>query len=114
DLLPDLIDLEVAEQRLRVLHVEVRSDLRAEALELVRRREPRAVPGGLVRAAPGQLLVQSQGRIDVAVEDVRRATRKGARRLLCLRVLRDARRQARRPERPRGRDAYILNLRVDA
>src|SRR5439155_25659364 len=111
ELLANLIDLEVSEQRLRVLQVQVRSNLRAVALEQTCRREPRAVPRGAVRAAPWQRLVDADSRVEIAVQDAARAACQRAGGLLRLRIAREVRRQIRRPERPRLRDADVLNLR---
>ena len=67
DLLADRVDREVAEQRLRVLEVDVRRNLRAEGGEEVRRRRARAVPVRGIRAAPGQRLDEIHARGEVAV-----------------------------------------------
>jgi hypothetical protein len=113
DLLPDLIDLEIAEQRLGVLEVQIGPDLRAVGLEQVCRGEARTVPGCGVAAAPRQHLVHVDRRRRGAVQNARRAARERARRLLRLRIPIEAGDEVRRPERSCLRDVRVLNLGVE-
>src|SRR5205807_7849253 len=43
DILPNVIGLEISQKRLRVVQVHVRAELRTEALEVARRRDPREI-----------------------------------------------------------------------
>ena len=62
-LLSDLIDREVAGQRLREAELHVRVELRAVVVKDARRRQPLAVEVGGVIAAPGQRLAEPNARV---------------------------------------------------
>src|SRR3954451_12383759 len=109
-LLPNLVEREVAQQRLRVVDVQRRLELRAEVVQDVGRCQALVVPVRRVAAAPWQHLVQSDTGREGAVLETRQD---GALRRLAVRVLVEARREVRRPERARLPDADVLDLRID-
>ena len=78
DLLPGVVDLEVAEQRLAEVDAEGREQLRVEGLEEVGRRDPRAVPGERVVAAGRQQLLDAERRFEPGVGDLVQAAGEGA------------------------------------
>jgi len=112
DLLPDLVDGVIAQQRLRDADVQRGVELRAEAAEQVRGGGARAVPVRRIVAAPAHRLADTDRRRERAVVDAGGAARERARRLLRLRGPRYRRREARRPGGTGQRDADVLNLRV--
>src|SRR4030095_7787179 len=109
----NLVDLEVPEQRLRVLHIEARSELRAERGGETGGRYTAVIPSGLVSAPPWERLVDGHLVREDAVDDALAAPRERAGRLKRLRGSIEARAQVGRPKRPGLRDAHIRKLGVE-
>src|SRR5207253_6143142 len=109
----DLIDFEIAQERLSVVERRRRLQLRVEGAELVGRCAPIAVPAGAVVAAPREQLAEAEAGRELPVGDLLLAARQDAVDRLILVVAGHARSELRRPERARLRDTNVLNLRLD-
>ena len=113
DLLPDQVDREVAQQRLRELQVQARGELGAEVAGNVVRREPCAAPVCGVGRAPGEVLLQPDVGGETSVVDAGGGTGELVVGRPALRLARKPGVEHGRPERPGLRDADILNLRIN-